>query len=147
MQTMSWINLEDQSNSIQKMSLSKTRFARRFIHHRLPTGEMQFLNRSRCQNSDIMFTNSINEDKKLSKIRIQEYLEDNSPLNSTNLSDTKISAMIIHPTSSSYAYSTLSTRDNIQSIPPSVNNSTTTRPFQVAPSDRKIPNPSRQTTT
>ena len=57
MQTMTRINWENHSNSIRKLSNSKKRFTRRFIHHRLSTSKMQFLNRPRCPYCDIMFTN------------------------------------------------------------------------------------------
>ena len=56
-QTMSHINWEDHSDCIRKLSHSQRRFTRRFIHHYLPTCNIQFLNRSRCPHCDIMFNN------------------------------------------------------------------------------------------
>ena len=59
---MNLINWEAHSNYIRKLSHSKKRFIRRFIHHRLPTGKMQFLNRSRCPHCDTMFNNETHHD-------------------------------------------------------------------------------------
>ena len=61
-QTINQINWEAHSNCIRKLSHSKKRFIRRFIHHRLPTGKMQFLNRSRCPHCDTMFDNDTHHD-------------------------------------------------------------------------------------
>ena len=54
---MNLINWKAHSTCIRKLSHPKKRCIRRFIHHRLPTGKMQFLNRSRCPNCDTMFNN------------------------------------------------------------------------------------------
>ena len=59
---MNLINWEDHSTCIRKLSHSKIIFIRRFIHHRLPTGKTQFLNRSRCPHCDTMFSNETYHD-------------------------------------------------------------------------------------
>ena len=59
---MNLINWEAHSTCIRKLSHPKKRCIRRFIHHRLPTGKMQFLNRSRCPHCDTMFNNETHHD-------------------------------------------------------------------------------------
>jgi len=70
--TMNLINWEAHSTCIRKLSHSKKRFIRRFIHHRLPTGKMQFLNRSRCPHCDTMFNNETHHDHFLTCVQTSD---------------------------------------------------------------------------
>ena len=67
--TMTQINWDAHSNCIRKLSHSKKRCIRRFIHHRLPTGKMLFVNRSKCPHCDTMFNNAIHHDHFLTCVR------------------------------------------------------------------------------
>ena len=66
---MTQINWDAHSNCIRKLSHPKKRCIRRFIHHRLPTGKMLFVNRSRCSHCDTMFNNATHHDHFLTCVR------------------------------------------------------------------------------
>ena len=99
MQIMERVNWDDHFASIRKLSHSrKKRFTRRFIYHRLPTGKIQYLNRSRCPHCDLMFTNRTHHDNFL--MCISTGVQKHNIFKS--LSSTLIKLTLLHPFEHTY---------------------------------------------